>query len=255
MDELFIIKRTLGKGQFGVVYQGIYIYIYIYIGILKEQYITEEENREGSEIVNNPSFGIKEIDRTKTSTENIIKEIKILQKLSHPNIVKYLFGMENKEGKIYLIMEQLEGPDLLTHIFANPKEKEGKSALIIREILLTINYLHDVGICHRDIKPENFILTEYGLKMIDFGLSEEIEKDEMKERAMIGTPYYMAPEVIKGRFGKGCDLWSLGVVMFLMLTGRRPFEGRDLQHLFINIMLNPPLYEELYIYNIYIYIS
>ncbi len=144
------------------------------------------------------------MDRGMMSITIILQEIKLLRKIEHPNIVKYFFGIWNKEGNIYLIMELLEGPDLLTHIFASNNGQtlnESHSAELITQILSTVEYLHSMGICHRDIKPENFLFSKNRLKMIDFGLSEEIAKDEMKERDLIGTPYYMAPEVIKGKFG------------------------------------------------------
>jgi calcium-dependent protein kinase len=91
--------------------------------------------------------------------------------------------------------------------------------------LKAINHCHSLDVCHRDIKPENILLGDNGsLKLIDFGLSEQV-KNNKKMSTIVGTPYYIAPEVLKGKYNDKCDIWSLGVIMYILLSGYLPFGG------------------------------
>ena len=114
------------------------------------------------------------------------------------------------------------------------------------EITSAILHMHEKGICHRDIKPENFMFADKSedseLKLIDFGLSKRFGKNESGApggdfmHSIVGTPYYVAPEVLEGRYGYECDVWSLGIILYIMLCGYPPFEGDNNKEIFKRVM-------------------
>lgn len=130
----------------------------------------------------------------------------------------------------FLITELCEGGELFYHITKRKHLTEAQAALIMRQAFYALCYLHNSKICHRDIKPENFLLykedDESHIKLIDFGLAKRVSRDEVMN-APNGTPYYIAPEVLKGSYTTQCDNWSMGVVMYIMLSGKPPFGGRS----------------------------
>lgn len=109
----------------------------------------------------------------------------------------------------------------------------------MRQAFYALCYLHEHSICHRDIKPENFLLYKENddthIKLIDFGLAKKVAKNELMSTPN-GTPYYIAPEVLKGSYTTQCDTWSMGVVMYIMLTGRPPFGGKNNNEILQNVM-------------------
>jgi len=124
-------------------------------------------------------------------------------------------------------MEYCGGGDLFDYI-TNSKERftEYKAAQIMRKLFLAINHCHSNQVAHRDIKPENIMYTDEkgtDIKIIDFGLSKMAKLRELK--TVVGTPYYVAPEVLEGSYGFECDCWSLGVIMYILLSGYLPFPG------------------------------
>jgi calcium-dependent protein kinase len=118
---------------------------------------------------------------------------------------------------------------------------ELKAADIMRKIISALKHLHDHGICHRDLKAENFLFSDptsdAEVKLIDFGLSKRFGQDPNAElHTIVGTAYYVAPEVLRGSYHQQCDIWSLGVILFMMLCGYAPFEGENNKIIFKNIL-------------------
>lgn len=170
---------------------------------------------------------IKMIYKTQVSSieqKKIMKEIEILEKMDHPNIIKiYEYFQDSKY--IYIVMECVSGGELFTKIQELKKFSEATAAQIFHQLIITLNYLHSQGVVHRDIKPENIMLDENGnMKLIDFGSARDFEPG-LKLKSLHGTPYYVAPEVINSGYDEKCDIWSSGVILYILLTGIPPFNG------------------------------
>jgi calcium-dependent protein kinase len=169
--------------------------------------------------------------------ESLIQEVKILINLDHPNIVKYFETYED-EFYIHIVMEYIPGDNLFKVITNRKYNKfcEKDAAEIIECLLEAVNFLHQHDIVHRDIKPENILFSLNGdyrsLKLIDFGLATPLTT---RGRYRVGSPYYMAPEVLKGNFVFTSDIWSIGVILYVMMTGTYPFNGRDQNEVFEKI--------------------
>jgi calcium-dependent protein kinase len=172
-------------------------------------------------------------------------ELEILKQVDHPNIIKfYEMYVDNKH--YHLVTEFCGGGELFDHIIAKGSFKEDQASKIIKQILSAIKHLHDRNICHRDLKPENILFEsknkEAQVKLIDFGLSKYFsapvnsnDHRDLLMRTRIGTPYYMAPEVIDGLYDKACDIWSLGVITYCLISGYPPFNADTDQKLFFKI--------------------
>lgn len=182
--------------------------------------------------------------------ETFLREIKIMQKLDHPNVLK-LFEYFIDEKDVYLVTEICKGGELFDRIVAREFYPEPEAAVIFEQICRAVNYIHSQGIAHRDIKPENFLFEskdeEAALKIIDFGLSKILEKGERssdginttgggrrqklaqlgKMNTKAGTPCYISPEVLTGNYSIDCDMWSVGCMLYILLCGYPPFEGED----------------------------
>lgn len=199
-------KHVLGRGHYGVVRRG--------------------RHRElGHEVA------IKSIPKHKIKNmEAVRREIKILQGLEHPNIIKYYETFEDRRY-IHIVMELCSGGELFDRIASgSSRMTERKVRCLVQKILKAISFCHKNRIVHRDLKPENFLLTvqdldKAELKVIDFGLSITLNEPATEMTARVGTAYYIAPEVLRRRYTKSCDLWSIGVVMFILLVGYPPFYG------------------------------
>ena len=204
-----IDPREIGHGHYGVV--------------------RKAKNRETGEL-----FAIKTIRKAKVSRlDSLRREIDILQTVDHPQIIK-LVDVYEDDKFLHLVTELCTGGEMFDRIIAKTKSAEGHysekdAALIMRKILDAIDYCHTVhNICHRDLKPENFLFKTQEeaaeLKIIDFGLSR-FEDDQKYMTTRVGTPYYIAPEVLNRMYDKSCDLWSIGVIMYILLCGYPPFYG------------------------------
>lgn len=182
---------------------------------------------------------------TKQSPENsqkidleIINEIQILKKLDHPNIVK-IFEFYNSQKQYYLITEYCKEGELFDKITKEGPFSERVSSYIMYQIFSAVNYCHSMNVIHRDLKPENILIEKqdndknldfskrlYKVKIIDFGTAKIFDKTKV-EKKMIGSSYYMAPEVILKNYNEKCDLWSCGVILYILLSACPPFSGQD----------------------------
>lgn len=166
----------------------------------------------------------KTIQQTKTERE-------ILESVRHPYIVKLFYAMQDRE-KLYLILEYVQGGELFTYLANRSMLSEETSAFYAAEMILALYHLHvNVGVVYRDLKPENCLLDSDGhLVLTDFGLSKVATDSDASCRTFLGTPEFMAPEVLEGsEYDYAVDWWSLGAVLYDMLTGNPPFPGDDYQ--------------------------
>ena len=166
---------------------------------------------------------------TKEGLEQLRDEIFIMCQLDHPNIVR-LEEVYESHSEIYLVQELCVGGELFDRLDEQPDYHytEAECARLIKQMLSSVRYLHSKGIIHRDLKLENFLFSSSApdseLKMIDFGLSKHFRYGEELHEA-VGTPYTVAPEVIKGKYDERCDIWAIGVIAFLLFSGDPPFGG------------------------------
>ncbi|QDZ19490.1 calcium-dependent protein kinase [Chloropicon primus] len=213
------IKEVVGKGQYGVCHRAI-------------------RRSDGAEVA------IKSISRSKLLTrqdlEEVDREIAIMRHLAgHPNIVQ-IFEVYEDTSYIHLVQELCKGGELFDQIISKGHYSEKEAAGMVRTILAVIKHMHDLGVVHRDLKPENFLFaskvgtadTDSSLKAIDFGLSCFFSKDNPLKDC-VGSSYYIAPEVLRRSYDKKADIWSAGVILYILLCGSPPFFGscdRDILH-------------------------
>lgn len=177
-------------------------------------------------------YALKTLDKKKVKDENLDKlknEIRIMASLGHPNIVRLHECFENPD-KIYLVMEVCTGGELLDrlHRQAEKRYTEKDACKLVHTMLGSIRYCHEHQIVHRDLKLENFLfeskLPDAELKLIDFGLSQHFKPAEVLSTP-VGTPYYVAPEVLGGAYDAKCDVWAIGVIAYMLVSGSPPFYG------------------------------
>lgn len=190
LTDVYTVKKVIGNGSFGIV-------------------------RRGQPIMNpGLTVAIKSIDKLKVKKDmHLLKrEVSILQSVDHPNIIKF-YEMFDDAKYLHIVMEYCEGGELFEKIMEKGRINEKKAASYMEKILRAVNHLHGMGVCHRDLKPENFLFendsSEAELKIIDFGLSNKFGNKyhkNLKMETFVGTPYYIAPEVIKGSYDPKCDL-------------------------------------------------
>lgn len=168
----------------------------------------------------------------------VLKEIQLMKKLNHENIVQ-LYDSIDTMDQLYLIMELVQGKSLYSFVQNKKGQRlqEKEAASFMKSILKGIEYCHINNVAHRDIKLENILLNEASeIKIIDFGFSVTTQKNE-KLKTFCGTPSYMAPEIVNRTdyFGPPADVWSLGVLFYVLLCGSFPFTGVNVRELFKNI--------------------
>ncbi|BFU25695.1 protein kinase domain containing protein [Entamoeba histolytica HM-3:IMSS] len=216
------LGKYIGKGSFGVV-------------------------REIMELATNTKFAIKIInkEKAKNSLNQIHRECNTMKKINHPNSVKFKELFETNE-MIFVIMELINGTTLEKVLKENSLSHQEKNDIII-ELLQLLKYLHSIDIVHRDIKPENLMITrikdEIHIKLIDFGFGKELT-GTIHAATLCGTPLYAAPELFEdkktGYDARKIDIWSAGVIIYIILTGRHPFCSNDykIKELLDNIQHN-----------------
>jgi serine/threonine protein kinase len=165
--------------------------------------------------------------------EKFIEEIRLLQKLGHPNIMTMEDVFEDEEN-IYIVTELMCGGELFDRILEKKFFSERDAAMYTQKILEAVSYLHSHGVVHRDLKPDNILFTELGkegeLKIVDFGFALDLmsNKRMMQAQAQLGTQGYAAPEIFsQSSYDEKCDVWSIGVITYIMLAGLPPFIEYD----------------------------
>ena len=187
-------------------------------------------------------FACKELPKKNLSDyEGLMREVNLMIKLDHPNIIK-LYEVYENDKNIYLIMELCTGGELFDRIVDNTENgiqfTEKQAADLFKQMMSAINYCHKNGIVHRDLKPENLLyLTKdenSPIKVIDFGMSKRFDHSKfMSEK--VGTAYYISPEVLKGKYDEKCDIWSAGVILYIIICGYPCFNGDDDDEIFAAI--------------------
>ncbi|KAL1196366.1 Calcium-dependent protein kinase 22 [Cardamine amara subsp. amara] len=205
IKKLYIIGKLLGEGSFGKTYMC-------------------------KEILTGNTYACKSIPKSKLrSKEDVKTEIQIMDHVSgHPNIVQIKGAYEDKKF-IHIVMELCSGGELFDKVVNNPYS-EKDAAGIFRSIVNAVQICHSLDVIHRDLKPENFLFSSKDdnatLKAIDFGCSVYIKEGETFEKC-VGSDYYIAPEVLERSYGKEIDIWSAGVILYILLSGAVPFKTHD----------------------------
>ncbi|KAL7867422.1 hypothetical protein AOLI_G00152360 [Acnodon oligacanthus] len=178
---------------------------------------------------------VKIIDKTQlnpTSLQKLFREVRIMKILNHPNIVK-LFEVIETEKTLYLIMEYASGGEVFDYLVAHGRMKEKEARAKFRQIVSAVQYCHQKRIVHRDLKAENLLLdADMNIKIADFGFSNEFTIGS-KLDTFCGSPPYAAPELFQGKKydGPEVDVWSLGVILYTLVSGSLPFDGQNLKEL------------------------
>ena len=198
---------------------------------------------------------IKQIQKDKAEMgeeeeKAIINEINILKSLDHPNIMK-VYEYYNSEKVLSIVSELCTGGELYEKISSSGYLSEKVSKYIMKQLLSAVSFCHENGIIHRDLKPENLLIESeeeakmeyFTIKVIDFGTSDKLNKGKtMKEQ--IGTPSDIAPEVLIGKYNEKCDLWSCGVILYILLCGVPPFYGETDDEIYDAVKKGNLVFEE-----------
>lgn len=210
----FTLGKVLGKGAFGVV-----------------RLVLEKRTGE--------LYACKSISKakliSKEDVEDVIREVQILNLLTgHPNIAGLKASYEDRHA-VHFVIEYCKGGELFERIVSKGTFSEAEAARYFRQMVEVVHHCHTCGVLHRDIKPENFLLTsehdDAALEACDFGLSTYF-KPGQRFAQLIGSAYYVAPEVLNRNYSFECDLWSLGVVLYILLSGIPPFWGDTEKEIF-----------------------
>ncbi|XP_012845773.1 PREDICTED: calcium-dependent protein kinase 28-like, partial [Erythranthe guttata] len=223
-NSRYTIGKLLGHGQFG----------YTYVAVDK---------------FNGDRVAVKRIEKNKMvlpiAVEDVKREVRILKALAgHENVVQFYNAFED-DSYVYIAMELCEGGELLDRILSKKDSRytEKDAAIVVRQMLKVAAECHLHGLVHRDMKPENFLFKspkdDSSLKATDFGLSDFIRPGK-KFQDIVGSAYYVAPEVLKRKSGPESDVWSIGVITYILLCGRRPFWDKTEDGIFKEVLRNKP---------------
>ena len=208
-DEDYRKIKFLGEGSFAAVYQ------------VQNKYT---DAICAMKIINKSSDCIEE-------DKEILNEINILRSMDHPSVLK-IFEFYSNRKNYSIVTELCPGGELFQQIIDKGPFNEKYTAFVMYQLFSAVNYCHKMHIVHRDLKPENILIVSKEqdlfpiIKVCDFGTSKIFEKGKI-ERKLVGSSYYIAPEVLKKKYNEKCDLWSCGVIMYILLSARPPFGGED----------------------------
>ncbi|XP_026794306.1 serine/threonine-protein kinase MARK2 isoform X12 [Pangasianodon hypophthalmus] len=186
-------------------------------------------------VLTGKEVAVKIIDKTQlnsSSLQKLFREVRIMKLLNHPNIVK-LFEVIETEKTLYLVMEYASGGEVFDYLVAHGRMKEKEARAKFRQIVSAVQYCHQKCIVHRDLKAENLLLdADMNIKIADFGFSNEFTLGN-KLDTFCGSPPYAAPELFQGKKydGPEVDVWSLGVILYTLVSGSLPFDGQNLKEL------------------------
>lgn len=217
IEDAYVLGREIGKGGFSTV--------------------VEATSRA------DPSrrVAVKRIRKGEVEGDDIkllLREVQIMRQLDHPNILK-LYEVYESSEEFLLVMELVTGKELFDKIVERGQYPEKEAANIVRQIVSAVAYLHEHGIAHRDLKPENLLTSGDGasevIKIADFGFSKNFGEDKLKTSC--GSPGYVAPEVLTNEdYDNSVDMWSVGVIIYILLCGYPPFYADNAPALFKKIM-------------------
>lgn len=189
-------------------------------------------------------FAIKTMQKKEISEDKVAQEIDALKKCDHPNIIKLFetFQDHGGHGNFYLVLELCLGGEIFDAIIDQGHFTETQAAILIQQLFAAIFHFHSKGLVHRDIKPENALLKHKGilvetqLKVISFELCHPFKPGDVL-KTKVGTPYYVAPQVLAGKYDQACDLWSSGVILYVFICGYPPFYGETDQEILKKVKL------------------
>ena len=202
ISKEYILGKTLGKGAFAQVRLAVHK--------------ATKQNR-----------AVKIINKKKVDMQELLTEISIVSKLSHPSIMQVYEVFEDITN-VYIVSEYCKGGELFEIISKKGSFSEKEACIIMEQLLSGICYSHKNGIVHRDLKPENILMEDtshnLNIKIVDWGCATQMKQKE-RLHEMDGTSYYIAPEVLEGDYDEKCDIWSCGVILYVLLCGYAPFYG------------------------------
>lgn len=216
LEARYDLGRLLGEGGYAVV-------------------------KEGISKMDQTHVAVKIVNRLKMDKahENALRyEVELMKSLNHPNVVRAFDFFEEKEN-FFVVMELIQGGELFDRIVRKTCYTEGEARELARVLLRAIKYLHDQNVVHRDLKPENLLLLsendDFNIKVVDFGFAARAEGNVLTQHC--GTPGYIAPEILRNEhYGKSVDMWSFGVILYILLGGYPPFYDKSNQVLYRKIL-------------------
>ena len=213
ISKEYILGKTLGKGDFS----------HVRLAIHKD---TKQDR------------AVKIIQKKKVDMKQLLAEISIVSKLSHPSIMEVYEVFEDTK-KVYIVSEYCKGGELFDIISKKRNFSEKEACIIMEQLLSGICYSHKNGIVHRDLKPENILLEDKSrnleIKIVDWGYATQMKQRE-RLHEMDGISYYIAPEVLEGDYDEKCDIWSCGVILYILLCGYAPFYGENDKEIYNQVL-------------------